>query len=58
MGKVRFTILMDRNMMVIGMKMFGMVVVHIHIQIMILMKGNGKIIKDMAKEPIHMLRQV
>ncbi len=58
MVKVHFSIQMDRNMTAIGMKMFVKVMVHIHIQIMILMKVNGKIIKDMAKEHILMRLQV
>jgi hypothetical protein len=58
MVKVCFIIQMAQNMMVIVMKMFVKVTVHTHIQIMILMKVNGKIIKDMAKEHILMQRQV
>jgi hypothetical protein len=58
MVKVYFSIPMDQNMMETGMKIYVKVMVHIHIQIMIRTKVNGKIIKDMAREHILMQLQV
>ena len=58
MEKEHSTIPMDRNTKAIGMKMFEKVLVPTPIQIMIPMRVNGKIIRDMEKEPTHMPQQV
>jgi len=58
MEKEYFIIPMGRNTKVNGMKIYVKVMEHIHIQIMIHMQVNGKIIKDTEKERIHMQLQV